>query len=111
MSKLIVIAERAYRSWLQGAESVQAHALEFWNAELQKGIAAMNKMAQCATAAEAFGVQTRYATEAVQGLIAESQKVVEQLAAFTQTPWATRTLLPGEPAPAATATRSSRRRS
>jgi hypothetical protein len=87
-------AERAYRSWLQGAETFQTQALEFWNAELHKSIEAMNEIANCQTAAEAFGVQTRYATEAVQGFFAEGQKVIDQLAGFTNTPWATTALVP-----------------
>jgi len=110
-------AEQAYRDWLRRAETVQTHAMEFWNAELAKGIEAMNLMAQCTTAAEAFGVQTRYATEAMQDLFAEGQKVVEQIAAFTQT--TTQTLAVAEngngdaPHAEANATvpRSSRRRS
>ena len=32
----VQFAERAYRSWLQGAETFQTQALEFWNAELHK---------------------------------------------------------------------------
>jgi hypothetical protein len=87
-------AERAYRSWLREAETIQTQALDFWNTEMQKGIEAMNEMAKCQTAAEAFNVQTRYATEAVQGFIAEGQKVIDQLASFTKTPWATTTLVP-----------------
>jgi len=90
----VQFAERAYRSWLQGAETFQTQALEFWNAELHKSIEAMNEMARCQTAAEAFGVQTRYATEAMQGFFAEGQKVIDQLAGFTKTPWATTTLVP-----------------
>jgi hypothetical protein len=109
-------AEQAYRDWLRRAETVQTHALEFWNAELAKGIEAMNLMAQCTTAAEAFGVQTRYATEAMQDLIAEGQKVVEQMAAIAQTSFAaqaavaeaTEVVVAEEDA---TAKRSSRRRS
>jgi hypothetical protein len=81
-------AERAYRSWLQGAESVQANAMNYWSNELQKGIEAMNQMAKCETAAEAFGVQTRFATEAMQDFFAESQKVIDQLASFGTSPWA-----------------------
>lgn len=81
-------AERAYRSWLQGAESVQAKAMSYWSAELQKGIDAMNEIAKCQTAAEAFGVQTRYATEAMQDLFAESQKVIDELASLSATQWA-----------------------
>jgi hypothetical protein len=110
-------AEHAYRNWLRGAETVQSQAIEYWNAGMQKGIEAMNEIAQCETAAEAFGVQTRFATEAVQEMIAEGKKVVEQLAAFTITPWAA---TPGDGHAEAnggngnghaTATRSSRRRS
>ena len=109
-------AERAYRHWLRGAETVQSQAIELWNAELQKGIEAMTEMAKCQTAAEAFGVQTRYATEAMQGLFAGSQKVVEQLAAFTHTSWPAAALLSAEAGAEeataeATARRSSRRRS
>jgi hypothetical protein len=89
-------AERAYRSWLQGAESVQAKAMSYWSAELQKGIDAMNEIAKCQTAAEAFGIQTRYATEAMQDFIAESQKVMDQLASLSSTPWAITPLVPGE---------------
>ena len=114
----VQFAEQAYRDWLRRAETVQTHAMEFWNAELAKGIEAMNQMAQCTSAAEAFGVQTRYATEAMQDLFAEGQKVVEQLTAFTQTSWAAQAAVaaaeaaespPGEAH--ATARRSSRRRS
>lgn len=90
----VQFAERAYRSWLQGAETFQTQALDFWNTELQKGIDAMNEMAKCQTAVEAIEVQTRYATEAMQGFIAEGQKVIDQLASFTKTPWATTTLMP-----------------
>jgi hypothetical protein len=89
-------AERAYRSWLQGAESVQAKAMSYWSAELQKGIDAMNEIAKCQTAAEAFGIQTRYATEAMQDFITESQKVMDRLAEFSKTPWAITPLLPDE---------------
>jgi hypothetical protein len=87
-------AERAYRSWMQGAETIQSHALDYWSTELQKSIEVMNEMAKCQTAAEAFGVQTRYATEAMQGFIAEGQKVIDQFANFTRTPWATTMLVP-----------------
>jgi hypothetical protein len=104
-------AERAYRSWLRGAETVQSQAIEYWNVGMQKSIDAMNEIAQCQTAAEAFGVQTRLATEAMQGLIAEGQKVVEQLTALTQTPWPTDGNGKGHGNGEATATRSSRRRS
>ena len=109
-------AEQAYRDWLRRAETVHTHALEFWNAELTKGIEAINLMAQCTTAAEAFGVQTRYATAAMQDLLAEGQKVVEQIAAFTQTSFAAQAAL-AEATEAsaaeegATTKRSSRRRS
>ena len=111
-------AERAYRSWLRGAETVQSQAIEYWNVGMQKSIDAMNEIAQCQTAAEAFGVQTRLATEAMQGFIAGGQKVVEQLAVISGTPWAATVL--GEQADeprhgngngSATAPRSSRRRS
>jgi len=108
-------AERAYRNWLRGAETVQSQALEYWSAGMQKSIEAMNEIARCESAAEAFGVQTRLATETVRGLIAEGQKVVEQLTALTGTTWAAKAL--EEQAEAhngnghATATRSSRRRS
>jgi hypothetical protein len=88
------IAERAYRTWLEGAETIQSQALDFWNNGLQKGVDAMNQIAKCQTAAEAFGVQTRYATEAMQGLFAEGQKVMDQLTTFTKTPWATTALVP-----------------
>ena len=90
------LAERAYRTWLRGAETVQTQALDFWNAELQKGLDAMNEMARCSTAAEAFGIQTRYAQEAMQGLFAGSQKVIDQLATITQQPWADTTLIPAD---------------
>ena len=63
-------AERAYRSWLLGAETVQSQAIEYWNAGMQKSIDAMNEIAQCETAAEAFGVQTRLAAEAMQDFMA-----------------------------------------
>jgi hypothetical protein len=110
-------AERAYRRWLQGAETVQSQAMEYWNTGMQKSIDAMNEIAQCQTAAEAFGVQTRLATEAVQGFITESQKVVEQLTELTRTQWAiaesevTAAAHAGNGNGHATATRSSRRRS
>jgi hypothetical protein len=107
-------AELAYRNWLRGAETVQSQALEFWNAEMQKGIEAMNLMAQCTTAAEAFGVQTRFATQAVQDFINGSQKVVEQFSALTGTPWAAQAAMvqaAADEAAEATTTRSSRRRS
>ena len=83
----VQFAERAYRSWLQGAETFQTQALEFWNAELHKSIEAMNEMARCQTAAEAFGVQTRYATEAIQDFLVESGKVVDQLVTLGVTAW------------------------
>jgi hypothetical protein len=82
-------AERAYRSWLQGAESVQANAMSYWSTEMQKGIEAMNEIAKCQSAAEAFGIQTRYATEAMQDFFAESQKVMDQLTTLGATPWTT----------------------
>ena len=111
-------AERAYRTWLQGAETIQSQALDFWNTELQKGLDAMNQIAKCQTAAEAFGVRTRYATEAMQGLFAEGQKVIDQLTTFTKTPFATATLVPRQEAPSTRAngnggdkSRSSRRAS
>src|SRR5690348_618502 len=80
-------AERAYRSWLQGAESVQAKAMTYWTTEVQKGIDAMSQIAKCETAAEAFGVQTRYATEAIQDFLVESGKVVDQLVTLGATAW------------------------
>ena len=88
------LAERAYRDWMQGAETLQSHALEFWSDGFRRGLDVVNEMARCETAAEAFGVQARYASETMQGLLAESQKVIDQLAAFTQTPWATVALTP-----------------
>jgi hypothetical protein len=112
-------AEQAYRSFMRGAETVQTHAMEYWSTEVRKSIDAMNQIAQCQTAAEAFGVQTRFATEAMQDLITEGQKVVERIAAFTQTPWAV-TAIATEAAvqaaeaatdDASTTRRSSRRRS
>ena len=81
-------AERAYRSWLQGAESAQAKALSYWSTELQKGIDAMNEIAKCQSAAEAFGIQTRYATEAMQDFFTESRRVMDQLTSLGATPWA-----------------------
>jgi hypothetical protein len=87
-------AERAYRSWLRGAETIHTQALDYWNTELQKGLDAMNQIAKCQTAAEAFSVQSRYAQETVQGLLAEGQKVIDQLTTLTKTPWATTTLVP-----------------
>lgn len=100
-------AERAYRSWLHGAESVQAKAMDYWSTEMQKGIEAMNEIAKCQTAAEAFGVQTRFATEAMQDFFAEGQKV---LATLSKTSWA---IAPAEEqhATEATTRRSSHRRS
>ena len=93
------VAERNYRSFLQGAQTLQGHAVEYWNGELRKAVDAMNEMAQCETAVEALGVQSRYTSEAMQGLIAESQKVMEQLAAFTATPLAMVLNVAGQPAP------------
>ena len=120
-------AERAYREWMHGAETLGNQALEYWTVGVRRSLEAMNEMARCETAAEAFGVQARYASETVQDLLDEGQKVVQQLAAFTQTPWATVPLTPtggaaaspdaaaaqAEAAPqdGATAPRSSRRRS
>ena len=111
-------AEMPYRSFLRGAETVQTQAIEYWSTEVRKSIEAMNQMAQCQTAAEAFGVQTRFATEAMQGLIAEGQKAVERMTALTQTPWAITALATEAAVEAAeaagdepTTRRSSRRRS
>ena len=105
-------AENAYRNWLRGAETVQTQAIEYWNTGMQKSIEAMNEIAQCQTAAEAFGVQTRLATEAMQGLIAEGQKVIEQLTTLSRTPWETGNGHGnGHGNGGTTATRSSRRRS
>ena len=116
-------AERTYRSFLKGAETVQSQALEVWNTSMRKGLDAMNEIAQCQTAAEAFGVQARFANEAMQTFLTESQKIIDQLAAASQTPWATLPLAPGGSGDGkagnggdaeeshATARRSSRRRS
>jgi hypothetical protein len=81
-------AERAYRSWMEGAESVQSKAMSYWSAEMQKGIDAMNEIAKCHTAAEAFGIQARYATEAMQDFFEEGRKVIDQLATLGPAPWA-----------------------
>jgi hypothetical protein len=81
-------AERAYRSWMEGAESVQSKAMSYWSAEVQKGIDAMNEMAKCQSAAEAFGIQTRYATEAMQDFFEEGRKVIDRLATLGATSWA-----------------------
>jgi len=80
-------AERAYRSWLQGAESVQATAMTYWPTGGQKGTNAMADTPKSETAAEAFGVQTRYATEAIQDFLVESGKVVDQLVTLGVTAW------------------------
>jgi len=80
-------AERAYQSWQKGAEKIQTQAFDYFSSEMTKALEAMKKIAECQTAAEAIGVQSRYANEAMQGLIAESQRVIGQLASLTQSPW------------------------
>ena len=95
-------AERAYRSWQQGAETIQTHALGYWSAEVQKVLDAMKQMSECQTAAEAMNVQSRYATEAMQTLVAEGRKMMDELATLTATPWS------GVPDRSAEQTRSKR---
>ncbi|HVO90447.1 MAG TPA: phasin family protein [Casimicrobiaceae bacterium] len=80
-------AERAYRNWQKGAEQIQSQALDYFNNEMTKALEAMREMAQCETAAEAIGVQSRYANEAMQDLWVEGRRMMDQIASITQTPW------------------------
>ena len=81
-------AERAYRQWQKGAEEMQTHAFDYFNNGMTRALEAMREMAKCESAADAIGVQSRYANEAMQGFIDEGKRVIDQLKMFTQSPWA-----------------------
>lgn len=68
-------AEKAYRAWLEGAEEIQNHAIEFFRARLQKDSAAASELGQCKSAAEAFDLQMTYAGNALADFVDEGQKM------------------------------------
>ena len=70
-------AERTYRAWLDGTLRMQNEAMDFCRTSAGKNWAAASDIAKCATAAEAFEMQTKYAQESFTDLLGEGRKMVD----------------------------------
>lgn len=69
----------AYRAWFEGAQQVQAEAVEFMNERVGKDMAMLSDCARCTTVAEALEVQARYGSDAVNDYLAEGRRLFELL--------------------------------
>ena len=69
-------AGRACRAWVDGAQQMQAEAVEFFNGRVGKDMAMLSELAKCTTPTEAFEVETRYGSEALSDYVAESQRMM-----------------------------------
>jgi hypothetical protein len=72
-------AERTYRAWMDGTMRLQNEAMDFWMTSAGKNLTAATDLAKCATAAEAFERQSRYAQESFSDLLGEGRKMAEML--------------------------------
>jgi len=77
-------AEKAYRAWLDSAQSVQAEAAEFVSARAGKDIAVFSEFARCTTPTDALEIQARYASEVMSDYVAQSQRMLRLLTAVGQ---------------------------
>jgi Phasin protein len=77
-------AEKAYRAWLDSAQSIQAEAAEFASARAGKDIAVLSEWARCTTPTDALEIQARYTSEAMSDYVAQSQRMVRLLTAAGQ---------------------------
>jgi Phasin protein len=77
-------AEKAYRAWLDGAQTVQAEATEFVSARASKDMAALSEWARCKTPTDALEMQARYASEALSDYVVGSQRMFRLLSAAGQ---------------------------
>jgi hypothetical protein len=78
------LAERTYRGWMNGALRLQNEAMDFWRTAAGKNWAAASDMATCATAAEMFEAQTRYAQQSFADLMVEGRKLAEMFGEIVQ---------------------------
>jgi len=77
-------AEKAYRAWLDSAQSAQAEAVDFVNTRAGKDMAVLSEWARCTTPTDALEVQARYASEAMSDYVAQSQRMLRWLTASGQ---------------------------
>ena len=77
-------AERACRAWLDGAQGMQAEAVDFVNARAGKDMAALTEWTRCTTPTDALEMQARYASEALADYVAGSQRMWKLMAATAQ---------------------------
>lgn len=73
------LAEKTYRAWLDGTLRMENEAMDFWRTNAGKNWAAASEIAKCATAAEAFEMQSKYAQQSFTELLGEGRKMVEML--------------------------------
>jgi len=78
------MAERACRAWMGGAMQIQNEALDFMRASAGRNVTAASEIAHCTNAAEAFGLQSRYAQENVAEWLDEGRKMAEMMGALWQ---------------------------
>jgi len=78
------MAERACRAWMGGAMQIQNEALDFMRASAGRNVTAASEIAHCTNAAEAFGLQSRYAQESVAEWLDEGRKMGEMMGAMWQ---------------------------
>ena len=72
-------AEKAFRAWLEGAQSMQAEATEFVSARAGKDMAALSEWTRCTTPTNALEMQARYASEAMSDYVTGSQRMFNLL--------------------------------
>jgi hypothetical protein len=77
----IDFAEKAYRAWLDGAQTMQAEATAFVNTRAGKDMAALSEWARCKTPTDALEMQARYASEAFSDYVAGGQRMFRLLTA------------------------------
>jgi len=78
------MAERACRAWMGGAMQMQNEALDFMRASAGRNVTAASEIAHCTSAAEAFGLQSRYAQESMAEWLDEGRKMAEMMGAMWQ---------------------------
>jgi len=78
------MAERACRAWMSGTMQMQNEAMDFLRTSAGRNAHAVNEISRCTSAAEAFGLQSRYAQESLAEWLDESRKMAEMVGTMWQ---------------------------
>ena len=78
------MAERACRAWMGSAMQMQNEALDFMRESAGRNVTAASEIAHCTSAAEAFGLQSRYAQESITEWLDEGRKMAEMAGTMWQ---------------------------